>query len=316
MCPFGTKVPARPGTFVPNGHNCNVTTIDTALVYGLVAAQFPQWADLLVEPIVPGGWDNRTFRLGDRMTVRLPSAEGYVPQIEKEHRWLPELARQLPLPIPTPVALGRPGEGFPWPWSIYGWIDGETSTVINIRDLEKFANDLAGFLIALRNADATDGPLPGPHNFYRGGSPAFYDAEARQAIVELGASIDGAAATDVWEAAVESEWTLPPVWFHGDISSGNLLVRDGELSAVLDFGTSGIGDPACDLVIAFSTLAAQRDYFRALVDLDDDTWARARGWAIWKALIVAAGSAGSHDPEGEAVKARRVIDEVIADHQR
>jgi aminoglycoside phosphotransferase (APT) family kinase protein len=313
MCPFGTNVPARAGDLVPNGHNCSV--IDTELVRRLLAAQFPQWAELPVEPIVPGGWDNRTFRLGDRMTVRLPSAEGYLLQVEKEQRWLPLLAKQLTLPIPTPIALGKPGEGFPWPWSIYCWIDGEVSTDAKIRDIRSFATDLAGFLVALRGADATDGPLPGPHNFFRGGSPAFYDAEARQAIVDLGSSIDGAAATDVWDAALSTEWTLPPVWFHGDISGGNLLVRDGELSAVIDFGTSGIGDPACDLVIAFSTLASQREHFRKLIDLDTATWARARGWAIWKALIVAAGSVGTHDPEGEAIKARRVIDEVIADHQ-
>jgi aminoglycoside phosphotransferase (APT) family kinase protein len=134
--------------------------IDRELVRRLVAVQFPQWADLPIRPIVPGGWDNRTFRLGDRMTVRLPSAEGYVPQVEKEQHWLPLLAGHLPLPIPTPLAAGLPGEGFPWPWSIYGWMDGETSTETNIRDPLSFATGLAGFLVALRRADSSDGRQP------------------------------------------------------------------------------------------------------------------------------------------------------------
>jgi aminoglycoside phosphotransferase (APT) family kinase protein len=289
--------------------------IDADLARRLISAQFPRWADLPIIAVVPGGWDNRTFRLGDRMTVRLPSAEGYLLQVEKEHRWLPVLAPQLPLPIPTPIAQGEPGEGYPWPWSIYGWIDGETSTEANIRNLNEFAASVAAFLVDLRAIDATGGPLPGAHNFFRGGSPAVYDAEARQAILDLGTSVDGAAASDVWNAALASEWTAPPVWFHGDISTGNLPVRDGELSAVIDFGTSGIGDPACDLVIAYTLFGGRsREVFRRTVDVDDATWARARGWAIWKALIVAAGSAGSHSPESEARKARRVIQEVIAEH--
>jgi aminoglycoside phosphotransferase (APT) family kinase protein len=290
--------------------------INAELVRRLVAEQFPRWSRLSITPIVPGGWDNRTFRLGDRMTVRLPSAEGYVPQVEKEQRWLPLLAPGLPLPIPVPIALGRHGEGFPWPWSIYEWIDGHVSTPHRIRDRGAFAADLAGFLVALRAIDARDGPLPGAHDFRRGGPVAFYDDETRQAIVDLGSSIDGSAATDVWDAALSSEWSGGPVWFHGDISVGNLLLNGGDLSAVIDFGTSGVGDPACDLVIAYTLFTGRsREVFRAGVRLDDATWARARGWAIWKALIVAAGSAGSHSPRREAAKARRVIDQVIADHR-
>ena len=292
-------------------------TIDVQLVHHLISEQFPQWAALPVAPIVPGGWDNRTFRLGDRMTVRLPSAEGYLLQVEKEQHWLPILAPQLPVPIPAPIALGQPSEDFPWPWSVYGWIDGETSSATNIRDLASFAADVAGFLVALREIDATDGPLPGPHNFFRGSPPEVYDSETRQAIVDLDSTIDGAAASEVWNAALTSQWQFEPVWFHGDISAGNLLVTDGALSAIIDFGTSGIGDPACDLVIAFTLFSGRsRDVFRSGVALDDATWARARGWAIWKALIVAAGSAGSHSPRSEATKARRVIDEVIADHRQ
>jgi aminoglycoside phosphotransferase (APT) family kinase protein len=292
-------------------------TIDAALVRRLIAAQFPHWSNLTVEPVVPGGWDNRTFRLGERMTVRLPSAEGYVRQVEKEQRWLPILAPSLPLPIPLPRAAGVPGEGFPWPWSVYEWIEGDTLSSTNIRDLDRLAEEIAEFLVALRAVDATNGPLPGGHNFQRGGPPAFYDDEARRAIADLGATIDGVAATEVWDTALSTRWEASPVWFHGDITSGNLVVQNGTLCAVIDFGTSGVGDPACDLVIAFTLFTGRnRERFRAGIGLDDATWARARGWAIWKALIVAAGSAGSHDPSGEAIKARRVIDAVIADHRR
>jgi aminoglycoside phosphotransferase (APT) family kinase protein len=291
--------------------------IDVELVRRLIAAQLPRWAHLPIEPIVPGGWDNRTFRLGGSMTVRLPSAEGYALQVEKEQHWLPLLAPQLPLPIPSPLAAGHPDENFPWAWSVNEWIEGDIASPDRIRDLPEFARDVAGFLARLRDADATDGPLPGPHNFYRGASPEVYDTDVWHGIESLGGSIDSSAVREVWVAALDSRWQSTPVWLHGDISVGNLLLRDGQLSAVIDFGTSGVGDPACDLVIAFTLFeGASRDAFRSSVQLDEETWRRARGWAIWKALIVAAGFVGAHSPGKESFAARRVIDEVVADHRR
>ncbi len=293
----------------------NTVTIDADLVRKLIDSQFPEWAKLPITPVTNGGWDNRTFHLGERMTVRLPSAASYLEQVEKEQRWLPVLAPQLPLPIPTPVAKGKPTEDYPWPWSVYEWIEGEQATVERIADMTEFAATLAGFLVALQAIDATGGPAPGAHNFKRGGPPAFYDQETREAIVKLGDSIDGAAATEVWESALATHWSNDPVWFHGDIAFGNLLVRDGRLSAVIDFGTSGVGDPACDLAIAWTLFEGEsREAFRAALPLDEGTWARGRGWTIWKALIVAANpDPGGHHPEAES---RRVIDEVIADHRR
>jgi aminoglycoside phosphotransferase (APT) family kinase protein len=290
--------------------------VDVELVTRLVAAQFPQWAALPIVELIPQGWDNRTFRLGSRMTVRLPSAEEYARQVEKEQSWLPRLAPQLPIPIPSPVAQGAPAHGFPWSWSIYRWIDGETSSGARIRDLPTFAADLAAFLLALRHADATDGPAAGPQSFYRGAPLHVYDADVNEAIRHLGAAIDQQAVTEVWTTALSTEWMAAPVWFHGDVSAGNLLVRNGTLAAVIDFGLCGIGDPACDLVIAYTLLEGpSRETFRAGVGLDDATWARARGWALWKALIVAAGITGTHSPARHAEIARRVIDAVIADHQ-
>ncbi|CDX55921.1 Aminoglycoside phosphotransferase [Mesorhizobium plurifarium] len=288
-------------------------TIDTDLVRRLVDAQFPQWRDLPVCPVASGGWDNRTFHLGDEMTVRLPSAAAYSLQVEKEQRWLPKLAPCLPLPIPTPLAMGEPGEGYPWRWSVYRWIEAETAKNARIADLGVFALSLADFLVALRGIDPVDGPAPGRHNFYRGGPLTVYDGQVRQAITALEDRIDAQAAATVWETALAATWSGSPVWFHGDVASGNLLVEDGSLSAVIDFGTSGVGDPSCDLAITWTFFeGASREAFRARVAVDDATWARGRGWALWKALITVAG----HDAnQAEAERQRSVIDEVLADHQ-
>lgn len=287
--------------------------IRETLVRRLVAGQFPEWADLPVRPVAFDGWDNRTFRLGDDLSVRLPSAAGYVGQIEKEHRWLPVLAPQLPLPIPTPIAKGQPADGYPWPWSIYRWLPGEIASVARIDDLAQFARDVAGFLVALAAIDPTGGPGPGHHNFYRGGSLMVYDAETRQAIIDLGDRIDGAAALEVWETALAATWDGPPVWFHGDIATGNLLVLDGRLGAVIDFGTSGVGDPACDLAITWTLFSGDsREAYRAAYPADQGMWSRGRAWTLWKALIVAAGLAQTNNPEGD--RALEIANDVIGDH--
>ena len=295
--------------------NENEVSIDAPLVRRLVRAQFPRWSDLPVEPVEVGGWDNRTFHLGEHMTVRLPSAEGYVAQVEKEHRWLPALAPHLPLPIPVPLAKGVPAEGYPFPWSVYRWIEGETATVGRIGDPVEFATTLAEFLVALQRIDPTGGPPPGPHNFFRGGSLKVYDAEVRRALAALDGEIDTRAAREVWNSALDAAWQGPPVWFHGDVAWGNLLVEEGRLSAVIDFGTSGVGDPSCDLAISWTLLGGEsREAFRAMLQPDEATWARGRGWTLWKALITLAGAPnpGSEDPRTPG----RVIDEVLADHEK
>ncbi len=290
-------------------------TIDVSLVRRLVAAQFSQWADLPVKGVDFDGWDNRTFRLGTHMSVRLPSAEGYIAQVEKEYQWLPRLAPLLPLPIPVPLAKGEPADGYPWPWSVYQWIEGENATIERIADLHHFATTLAHFLVSLRQIDAADGPPPGPHNFYRGGPLTVYDADTRRALTDLDGEIDTDAARAVWEAARAATWHGTPVWFHGDIAEGNLLLKGGQLSAVIDFGTSGVGDPSCDLAIAWTLFGgASRDTFRAALRLDDPTWARSRGWTLWKALITLAEYIYT-DPV-KAGAARHVIREVLADHEQ
>jgi aminoglycoside phosphotransferase (APT) family kinase protein len=213
-----------------------MTEIDATLVKQLIRAQFPQWAELPIAPVENSGWDNRTFRLGDSMSARLPSALRYVAQVEKEHRWLPELRPHLPFPIPVPLGLGIPGAGYPWPWLIYGWLDGKPADVGRIHDLNGFAVDLAHFLVALWGIDASRGPAAGAHNFHRGGSLTVYDTETRQSIGKLADMIDVALVNEIWEAALTTSWQAPPVWVHGDVAETNLLVKEGRLAAVIDFG--------------------------------------------------------------------------------
>jgi aminoglycoside phosphotransferase (APT) family kinase protein len=286
--------------------------IDIPLVRRLIAAQFPQWDGLPVRPVQPGGWDNRTFRLGDRMSVRMPSRPCYALQVEKEQRWLPRLAPLLPLPIPTPLAMGEPGEGYPWNWSVYGWLDGEVASPGKIGDPSAFAEALAEFLLALQRIDPTGGLAPGEHNFFRGGPLATYDEETRQALRVLSGTIDTDAAAAIWEDGLSAEWRGAPVWFHGDVARGNLLVEGGRLRAVIDFGTSGVGDPACDLAVAWTLLEGEgRRTFRAGLQVDEGTWARGRCWALWKALIMVAGFTGAAPVDVE--DAHRVLAKILAD---
>jgi aminoglycoside phosphotransferase (APT) family kinase protein len=292
-----------------------VRELDEHLARRLVDSQFPQWADLAVTRVEPGGHDNRTFRLGDHLSVRLPSGEAYAAQVEKEQRWLPVLAPQLPLPIPAPLAKGIPGDGYLYAWSVLRWLEGEPATAENIADLTAFATELAEFLVALQDIDARGGPAAGPHNFFRGGPLATYEQETYDAIDALGDEIDRDAVLAAWDDAMATEWERDPVWVHGDVAVGNLLVRDGRLAGVIDFGSSGVGDPACDVVIAWALLAGEsRAAFRRTLDVDDGTWARGRGWALWKSLITLAGDL-ERGPEAVALP-RHVIAEVLADHAR
>lgn len=287
--------------------------IDVALVKRLIAAQLPQWSDLAVTPVQVDGWDNRTYRLGDDMSVRLPTAAGYVPAVAKENHWLPRLAPSLPVTVPAVLAEGVPGEGYPFPWSVRAWLPGQTADPKRIGDMSQFAVSVAEFLRALQRCDAADGPAAGAHSFYRGATPAHYEEETGRCLATLADRVDTARATVVWEAAVSTEHSGAPVWFHGDIASGNLLVADGKLTAVIDFGTSGVGDPACDLVIAWTMFSGDsRHAFRQAVDLDKSTWARARGWALWKALILLAQCVDTDDEQARVQQ--RVIDDVLTDH--
>jgi aminoglycoside phosphotransferase (APT) family kinase protein len=288
--------------------NTDKVQINVSLVRRLIDTQFPQLADLLIKPVEFSGWDNRTFHLGDHMLVRMPSAADYAAQVEKEQRLLPKLAPLLPLPVPEPLAIGEPAEEYPWKWSINRWLPGDAATNAPITNLCDFAANLAQFLTALERIDSTGGPL-------RGGPLTPYDAETRSALSILKDKIDIDTATEVWETALATTWQGPAVWIHGDISTGNLLVQEGKLSAVIDFGQLAIGDPACDLAIAWTLFKGEsREVFRSTLPLDAGTWARGRAWTLWKFLIVAAGLTEWNAME--ASEPWRIIDEVLTDHKR
>jgi aminoglycoside phosphotransferase (APT) family kinase protein len=290
--------------------------IDVSLVGRLVAAQFPRWAALPLRPVPSCGTDNAIYRLGDDLAVRLPRIHWAVAQVEKERHWLPLLAPRLPLAVPVPLAAGIPGEGYPWPWSVYRWLDGENATVERLVDPTQAAQDLAHFVLALRRIDATDGPPAGAHNFGRGVPLAERDDAVRKALDALTGVIDTGAAVAVWTDSLRAPvWQGPPVWVHGDLQSGNLLAVEGRLRAVIDFGGLGVGDPACDLMVAWNLFSGEsRAAFRAALGVDDAAWARGRGWALSVGLIAL--PYYLHTSPAMVRYARHTITEALADHRR
>lgn len=255
----------------------------------LIKKQFPQWQNLPIQSVKPQGWDNITFRLGTTMLVRLPTADCYAVQVAKEQTWLPKLAPELPLAIPKPLARGTSTKEYPWDWSIYEWIEGQVTTLETILSMEQFAYDLAHFLQAFEKINTSEGPQPGLHNFYRGGSLAVYDTETRNVLKQLENVIDCKKALDLWEYAVNTTWNQPPVWVHGDIAPNNLLIKNGKLHAVIDFGCLAIGDPACDLALAWTFFDNKtRTLFKNCFSFNQETWERARGWVLWKNALTCA----------------------------
>ena len=282
--------------------------VSSGLVRALVAEQFPEWAGLAVTAAPHQGHDNRTFRLGEELSVRLPSAEPYAAAITKEDRALPLLGAHTTVQLPEVIGTGAPSERFGLPWSIRRWLGGEVPADAPRLDRPRVAEQLAGLLTELRRAPSADGPACGRHSFHRGCHPSVYADEVQQALAQLGDRVDGPACRRIWAQALTTAWPHPPVWFHGDLAEGNILIRDGELGAVIDFGTCGVGDPACDLVIAWTFMESERAVFRRAVDLDADTWCRARGWALWKAVITLTEPASPQYP-GQ----RRALERLLAD---
>jgi len=256
---------------------------DVALVRRLLAGQFPQWADLRIDPVVSYGTDHDIYRLGSDLAARLPRIGWATKQAAKEAEWLPKLAPHLPLALPVQMAIGHPAEGYPFDWSVYTWLPGENANG-TIDDLDQAAIDLAAFVKALRQVDTTGAPQR-PHGG-RGGPLAEGDAQVRRSVEQLGNRIDGAVALRSWAESLDaSAWDGEEVWVHGDLLPGNLLVVDGRLSAVIDFGGLNVGDPACDLQPAWNVFAGDsRRGFRAELEVDDSSWLRGRGWALYQAV--------------------------------
>jgi aminoglycoside phosphotransferase (APT) family kinase protein len=294
-------------------HPDDVAT-DALLVRRLLEEQFPHWADRPLEPVAETGTDNALYRLGPELVVRLPRRERPALTLEKETRWLPRLAPLLPLAVPLPVGTGEPAGGYPFPWAVYRWLPGETASRAHVADEGRLARDLAHFVAALQRIDPADGPPPGQHNFFRGVPLAGREAATRAAIESLRGTVDIGAATAAWERALDApEWQRPPVWIHGDLDAQHLLVARGRLSAVIDFGGLGVGDPATDVMVAWKVLSkGAREVFRSALSVDDATWARGRGWALSQSLVALA----RYTPETHPVLARDArcwLDAVLAD---
>lgn len=281
--------------------------IDADLVRRLVAAQFPQWAGLPVEPVDSAGTVNAIYRLGEDLAVRLPLRPAVTGDAEREQRQLASLAPFLPVAIPVALGIGRPADGYPGEWSVHRWLDGANPLPETLTDPRSLALDLAGFVGAFRRIDLPDGPPA-----YRGGPLELLDAATRSAIDELRGMIDTGAATEAWEAALAAPpWSGPPAWVHADLMPGNLLVSGGRLSAVIDFGAAGVGDPACDLIVAWNLLPADaRDDFRVALRVDDASWARGRGRALSMSLIQLPYYKDTNP--AMAANSRHVIAEVLA----
>jgi aminoglycoside phosphotransferase (APT) family kinase protein len=282
--------------------------IDDVLVGRLVAGQFPEWADLPIEPVASSGTDNAMFRMGADLAVRLPRIPGAAKDVAVEQEWVPLLVPHLPVAVPTPVACGEPAEGYPYPWTVCRWLPGTNPVVDDLAAPEQLAADLAAFIIALRRIGRAHAPSSS-----RGVPLATRDEPTRAAIAASDGLIDTAAVTAVWQDALRiPARSGQPAWTHADLSPGNLLVRDGRLTAVIDWSVAGVGDPTVDLIVAWNLLpASARPAFREALAADDDTWHRGRGWALSISLIQL--PYYQHTNPALAANSRHVIAEILAD---
>ena len=264
--------------------------VDDALVQRLIASQHPQWAGLPVERVASDGTTNAIYRLGPAAAVRLPLVRYGEDAIDVEGRCLARIAPRLPFSVPEQLVTGMPGAGYPFRWSVHRWIEGQPVSRVPVGDLVALAEDLAAWIAALHRIDTTGGRDAGLFDL-RGAPLAVRDADTRRGLAALADEIDVGAALAVWEDALRAErWRRPPVWSHGDLLPGNLLARAGRLAAVIDFAGLGVGDPACDLMIAWglfsgASRAAFRNALRDGIRLDETTWARGRGHALYQAAI-------------------------------
>jgi aminoglycoside phosphotransferase (APT) family kinase protein len=320
-----------------------IPTLD--LARKLIAEQFPEYASLPIVDVEKQGHDNRTYRLGDHMLIRMPTAADYAVKVPKEQELLPGLAKRLSVSIPAPIKMGKPSEDYPHPFSIYKWLPGKSINLLMLIDQEKeqLAFDLAKFLKELQAITDIEGPGPGQHNWWRGDHVSVYDKGAREQIAELTEMIDAGQALSLWDQACATRWNKAPIWIHGDFAIGNILASDRhhdreaqpwrvviqennddwiaspsarndgsayKLSAIIDFGGAAVGDPACDLVIAWTYLSGKaRETFISKMDMDPDTWLRASAWALWKATFELCQISDKNS--SEALLQKRIIYEVI-----
>jgi aminoglycoside phosphotransferase (APT) family kinase protein len=292
---------------VPKRHADEIET-DVALVRRLLRDQFPEWAELPLEPVAESGTVNALYRLGDELVVRIPRNRPslWSDLVDDELTWLPRLAPLLPVKVPVPVARGRPADGCPHEWGIFEWLPGENPAPGDVP--ESLAEELAVFVRSLHSVD-----LPGGPDSVRGNDLARFDEFTRANLKALEGELDTLRAEALWDEALAlPPWPHDQVWIHADVMPGNLLLQDGHLAAVIDWGGSGMGDPAVDLMVAWNVLdASGREVFRDALGYDEDTWARGRGWAFWTGL---GGIPYYRETFPEfAAAARRTVLEVLAE---
>ena len=280
---------------------------DPSLVQRLVARRFPAWAELPVEPVFPLGTDNANYRLGTDKLVRLPRQEGKAAGLERELEWLPRIAPAMPLAVPEPLARGEAAEGFPFPWAVFTWVEGENVAVAGIADPQQTAAALAELILSVRSLDATDAP-PG----LRRGTLRQHDEWVRTGTAKLAGRYDSEGLLAAWDEALElTPWDGPPTWCHCDLDLRNVLFRDGRPSGVLDWGWAGAGDPASDTAVAWKILPAEtRDAFWDTLGADEDEIARSRGWT----LMQCAGALSYYTPENNPAlfhEAERWLSELL-----
>jgi aminoglycoside phosphotransferase (APT) family kinase protein len=287
--------------------------VSPELVRQLVDTQFPRWSSWPLERWERAGSDHSIYRLGDSLAVRLPRGDWAAGQARKEHAWLPQLAPLLPLAIPAPVGLGEAAFGYPWSWSVAQWLPGDAVVGERLCDSEETARDLAAFLVTLQRLPSPDSFAPGPHPELRRRTLAAKDNRVRASIAAVADVFDAEALIRVWERALFAPvWSGEPVWCHGDFHVGNLLMQGDRVTAVLDFGGLGYGDPACDLDIAFTLMTERtRAVFRAALGLDEAAWVRGRGWALAGGVTAYAAYA-ANEPR-VAAQTRRQIAEALAE---
>ena len=278
----------------------------------MLVVAFPQWAGLTLAPVESFGTDHLLFHLGPDKLVRIPARVEAAGQIHQQAGWL-ALFAALPLEVPTVFGLGYPGDDCPYPWCVTSWIEGRDASGFDVTDWDHAALALGQLLIQLRALDPARGQPSSPANALRGASLRALDSWMRSAIAALSDRYDPAHLTELWEQALAvPDWAGPPVWVHGDLHGANILLRDGNVAGVIDFGLVSVGDPACDLAPAWTFLpAAQREVFRSAAGLDEASWQRGKGWGLYAGAIALA-----HHRNGNPVlnaMGKRAIAAVLAD---
>jgi aminoglycoside phosphotransferase (APT) family kinase protein len=280
--------------------------ISAALVRGLLAEQLPDLAGLPLRE-VGRGTVNAMYRLGDDLAVRLPRTAEWAGDLERERVWLPRLRERISLRVPEPVAQGYPTEDYPLPWAVYRWLEGDHYDDGLVDDEWGAVDDLARFVRELRAGSVDDAPPTGRRPL------AELDEWTRAAVLEAGDLLDTAAVLAAWDRALEvPAFAGEKVWIHTDLLRPNLLVQGGRLAAVIDFGAVGVGDPAADVIAAWTVFgAAGRARYREALDVDDATWERSRGYALTQAALIVPYYRETNP--AFTASAQRTIGEVLAD---